>query len=253
MGYTDFSAETVTAAMGGDPTAVCEIVTALEGTIWSVVRREAPTAGYHQIEDLVQEGRACIVERLRSYDAERPDPELLVTVLQYHLRKVVSEEAARASSVLSVEPSAVKRVRAALAESQGDVRGAWVIVSDADRKHAMSRETFVSVLEAMAEAGTLDVPLGGGHDDGDALCLVDVIADVAPDFADRQSNQQLVAWILRQLSLRENLALRAYYGIGMQKTEDVDQAAQMGISSANLRQLRTRGIKHARMAVARAA
>lgn len=124
-----------------------------------------------------------------------------------------------------------------------------IVSSDTDPKRRMSREKFRAVLEALAEVDSLDTPLvtsqtsHGGRGD---VTLADTIPDSSSDFTDAGERRDLARYLLREIPTRQSLALRAFYGIGMSKAPDNETAADMAVSLAALRKLRSNGVISAR-------
>jgi RNA polymerase primary sigma factor len=158
------------------------------------------------------------------------------------------------STPLSIDPTAALRVKYALWEHGSDVDAAWASFRDAeDPTKRMSRETFIAMVEALAEAGSLDAPVravekgSAPQDGGDyGLSLADVIPDPSSEISGAVERRDLARWLMTQIPQRQAFALRAYYGVGMTKQTEQETCADMGVKPSNLRGLRSAGTKSAR-------
>lgn len=243
--------EQIHAAQAGDQEAMWQIVSAYDPMLKSVVRSVAPAAGQDAAEDLLQEARVVLIQHIKDYATSSSSAQLHSYAYRA-VRRAVAEEWLRSTTSLSVEPSAALAVKRALWTTEGDVEGAWMIVStDPDPKRRMSREGFVSVCEALAEALCLDSPMGGNHVDGPsssgaAQTLAETIPDTLSDFTDSTERRELARWLLTQIPQRQAFALRAYYGIGMTAQTDAEVADDLQVRlTKNVRLLRHRGIASA--------
>lgn len=234
------------AAQGGDGDAMWQIISAYDLVLLSMVRAAAPSAGKSDTEDLHQEARVALMQHIRAYDTESAAG--LSTFAFRAVRRAITEEWVRLSVHSTIDPTQVIRVRRALWSSGDDVEGAWEIVSTVENpRHRMSRETFVSVCEALAGVLSLDAMALGGSD---ADSLKDTIPDASSSFTDVTERRDLARFLLGEINSRQAYALRAQHGIGTMAMTDDETSAELGLSSrgshAALRQLRQRGITSAR-------
>lgn len=246
MSRAQVTDEQIAEAQGGNGDAMWDIVSAYEPMMKGIIARAAPSAGRDDAEDLLQEARAVLIQRIRAYDSSKSSAEL-GTFAYRAIWKVVAEEGVRSSSALSVDPSTVLRVKRALFETEGDSERAWLIVStDADPRHRMGRETFVSVMDSLSSVERLESVVT--HDLGviEGWTLGDTIPDTSADFTDVSERRNLARYLLSEIPPRQSLALRAFYGIGMTETPDAEIAADMGVKLAALRKLRSNGVISAR-------
>lgn len=246
---------TITAAQNGDQDAMWAILTAYEPMMKNVVRTVAPAANQEDAEDLIQEARMVLIQRVRDYSTEASSAQLH-TYAYPAVRRAVAEEWLRSTTTLSIDPSAALTVKRALWSAEGDVETAWLIVSASeDSRRRMSREAFVSVCEALLEADSLEKPVashgGGGGVGAVAVTLGDTLPDASSDFTDATERRDLARWLLTQIPPRQAFALRAFYGLGMQVMTDEEAADDLAIRQAkNVRVLRTRGIANAQSVAA---
>lgn len=245
-----FTDETVAAAQAGDSDAMWEIVSAHEALFSALVHQIAPKPTREQREDLLQEARAVLVERIRDYTAESSTASL-TTYLYRTLRGAVTEAWIRMSTGLTVETSTIVRVRRALAEAGGNTELACLTLN---ARHRLDRATFLAAIDAMGTIDSLDTPVSSKHGSGDGnneLTLADVIADPTTDVTDPTERRELAAWLLSQIESRQSYALRSYHGVGMEQAEDTVVAFHLRVEPANVRKLRSRGIDAARVVAAR--
>lgn len=236
--------EQIRDAQGGDSDAMWAIVESFDHMLRGIVRSVAPNAGQDDAEDLLQDARVALIQRVRSYDSTSSAAELH-TYAYLSIRRAVAEEAVKYSTSLSVEPTAVVRVKHALWNAGGDLDAAWAALSEfSDSRKSMSREVFVSVVEALVDSVSLDSPAAGGGDD--APTLTESIPDPDSGFTDSADRRALARWLLSQLAPRQSYALRAFYGIGMQQQTDAETCADMAVKPGTLRETRRRGIETAR-------
>ncbi|MER5501328.1 sigma-70 family RNA polymerase sigma factor [Streptomyces sp. NPDC002561] len=246
---TTVTTEQIRAAQAGDQAAMWEIVTAYEPIMGRIIRGVAPGATRDQRDDLIQEARAVLLQHIHSYDSDSSAASL-ATYAYTAIRRAVAEEWLGASTTVSVDRSAALRVRRALWDTEGDVEGAWMIVSsDVDPRRRMSREAFVSVCEALADATSFDAPVDVRHGSGidGHVTLADTIPDTSADFTSVTERRDLARWLMTQIPQRQSLALRAFYGVGMMQQPEAETAAEMGTTRKNLEVLRSRGKKTARI------
>ncbi|MCY0926266.1 sigma-70 family RNA polymerase sigma factor [Streptomyces sp. H27-H1] len=236
--------EVVRAAQGGDQNAMWIVISEYDGVLMSIVRSVAPAASRTDVEDLHQEARAALITCLRAYDTTSDAS--LSSYAYASVRRAVAEHWVRSTTSLTVDPTAVLRVRRALWTSEGDIEGAWMLLSmSADSRKIMSREVFVSCLETLHPRISLDAPVSDDESDGDRRTLADDIPDVVDTESDTD-RRDFARWLLTQISPRQSYALRAFYGIRTQQMPDEAVADELGIRPATLRQLRKDGKDSAR-------
>ncbi|MEU8840279.1 sigma factor [Streptomyces roseus] len=240
--------ELIHAAQGGDSDAMWQILSAYESVLVGIVRSVAPGARKDDAEDLLQEARAVLIQHVRDYNTGSSSA-ALSTFAYRAVRRAVAEEWVRATVGLTIEPTAALRVRQALWTTEGDIEGAWMLVSsDQDPRKCMARTTFLAVVEALAETRSLDEPAGAatGHDGHADLTLSDTLPDASTDFESSTDRRDLARWLVSQVSPRQALALRAFYGMGMERRPDAEVCADMEIKPVSLRRLRNLGVERAR-------
>ncbi|MFD4234251.1 sigma factor [Streptomyces sp. NPDC058542] len=237
----------ILAAQAGDTDAMWTVLELHEPFMKSLVRTVAPAANAEESEDLLQEARVALMERLRDYSTDAPAS--LATYARSAVQRAVSSYYLKSSSQLSIEPSTAIAVKHALWVAEGNADRAWSIV---EATGSMSRERFVSMCEAFVDADSLDAPIG---DSEDALTLADVTEDTSLDAMDPTERRDTARRLLEVIKPRQSYALRAYYGIRMTPLTDEQASDELGLSgrgkSAALRQLRQRGINSARTQAAR--
>lgn len=237
--------ELIRAAQGGDTGAMWEIVEAHESVLTGIVRSVAPTAEREAAEDLMQEARVALIQHIRSYETGSSAAQLH-TYAYRACRRAVAEEWVRMTVGLTIDATAVIRVRQALAAVEGDIEGAWMIVATADGHRRMTRESFTAVLDAIRGPESLDAAVG----DEDGVTLADTIPDPEADFASVADRRNLAHWLLTQIRPTHAYALRAFYGIGMERIPDEEVCAEMGIQRRAVSTLRSRGVNRARQVAA---
>lgn len=243
MTRTQVTAETVEAAQAGDSMAVWEVVQSFDDTIRGIIRDVTRGAAGDRAEDLLQEARAVIVERLRDYNSEASTAQF-ATYIYPRIRRAIVEEWTRSTAALTVDPTMVIRVRRALVQAEGDIdKAVTAINSSAQHRHHTSRETVLAVVEALCGTESLETPLKEG-DHG--ATLADTIADPTADVTSPIERRDLARWLMEQIPSRQSYALRAYYGVNMTATPDADTAAHMQTSLRAVRDLRSHGLKSAR-------
>ncbi|MET9480986.1 sigma-70 family RNA polymerase sigma factor [Streptomyces sp. NPDC006638] len=242
--------EQISAAQGGDSDAMWAIVSAYEHLMMSVVRSVAPAANAEDVEDLLQEARAVLIQRVRDYRSSASSAELH-TFAYPAIRLAVTEAWVRSSTGLTVDPTTVLRVKRALWESDGDRNAAWTMVSTCENpRHRMDRLTFMGAVESLAGVLGLDSPGRGDGGGTGEWTLKDEIADTSADFVDVSERRSLARYLLSEIAPRQSLALRAYYGIGMTQATDAEIGDDMGIKVTAVRKLRSNGILSARAVAA---
>jgi RNA polymerase primary sigma factor len=237
---TKVTDELIAAAQGGDNDAMWQIVSSYEGVLRDAVRSVAPSANQEDVEDLLQEARAILIQHVRSYDTSASAAQL-GTYAHLAIRRGIAKAWVEATTPLTVDSSTALTVKRALWQTQGDIEGAWMIVgTHEDSRRRLSRELFIATVEALADVQCLDAPTG---DDG--MTLSETIPDADSDFTDPTERRELARYLLREIPQRQSYALRAFYGIGMTQTPDHDVAADLELKLVALRQLRSRGLKSA--------
>ncbi|MFB7919359.1 sigma factor [Streptomyces sp. NPDC056061] len=251
MSRPDITEDQIRRAQAGDTDAMMDVLTACEPTIRSIVRLVAPAASADTQEDLLQDARVALMEKLRDYSSDGGAH--LTSYAYTSVRRAVAESYTKMSSSLDVEPQVALQVKRALWAAGGDVDGAWKIVSSSpDPRRRVSREAFVMIHEALMDVLPLDKPVGAPGRDSTEMTLADAIPDTAADDGFSAVHRRDAArQILADLAPRQSYALRAFYGIGMMKLADEQTSDELGLSSRKkceaLRQLRTRGVKRARV------
>ncbi|MFD4699816.1 sigma factor [Streptomyces niveus] len=251
MSRVEVTDEQIREAQAGNGDAMWAIVSAFDPMLSNVIKSVAPGANAEDREDLLQEARAVLIQHVRDYDSSSSSA-ALHTFAYRTVRRAVAEEWVRSSTSLTIDPTAAIRVKRAVWDTDGDIEGAWMIVSsDVNPKRRMSREKFQAVIEAIAGTLSMDQPVsasqGGGHTGKQQdTVLADTIPDASSDFTDAGERRDLARYLLREIPTRQSLALRAFYGIGMTKAPDNEVAADMAVSLAALRKLRSNGISSAR-------
>jgi RNA polymerase primary sigma factor len=234
-------------AQAGDTEALWHVISAYEPMLKSIVRSVAPNAGQDDAEDLLQDARVALMEQIRDYESGRSTAQLHSYAYRA-VRRAVMEANVRATTDLSVDPTKVLRVRRALWDTEGDVEGAWLIVStDVDPRRRVSREVFVSVCEALVETDSLDAPVSSEG----STTWADILPDTSVEATALTERRDIARFLLREIAPRQSYALRAYYGIGMMKTADEQASDELGLSSHRdceaIRKLRQRGRNRARI------
>ncbi|WP_435613259.1 hypothetical protein [Streptomyces sp. bgisy159] len=252
MARIEVTDEQITAAQAGDSDAMWAIVEAFDPMFTGMIRSAAPGASREDAEDLLQEARAVLIQHVRDYRTDASSAKLSSFVFQAARRRIM-EEAVRSSAALTVDPTSVLRVKRALWSAKGDVEEAWQTLSTCSNpKNRMERERFVSVVEALADAESLDRPLSGpGTSTGDdEMTLADVIPDTSYEAADAGRRCDLARWLMTQIPARQSFALRAFYGVGMTQQDERETCADLSVRPAALRRLRSRGVESARRVAA---
>ncbi|MFB7823826.1 hypothetical protein [Streptomyces hydrogenans] len=249
MARIEVTDEVIAAAQGGDRDAVWQIVCAYGGVLEAAVRTVAPAATADQFDDLLQEARCTLLQHIKAFDASSSSAQL-ATFAHRAIRRAVATEWVRMATGLTIEPSAALDVRRAMAQTEGDVEGAWMILgSHADPRRRMSRETFMALLEALSETVSLDSTPGNARGEGstaEPASLAETIPDPDGDFTDPTERRDLARYLLDSIGKRQSLALRAFYGIGMTATDDHETALDMQTTPAIVRSHRRHGITSCR-------
>lgn len=239
----------IDSAKAGDPEAMWEIIHQHEPMLRSIVDIVASgNASRDDREDLLQEARCVLIERVMSFDTDGAAE--LRTVAYRRVYGKVAEAWASMRPGLTVEPQAEVRVRRALAQADGDRDTAFALTNEGKAlKQIMLRSTFDAVAEALYGAVSLDAPSrAAGDDDGEGSSIGEQIPDTANERqAVSHEAREQARWILDNIAERQALALRGFYGIGMPQTEDAQMAAMLGhVTLARVRTLRADGIRSAR-------
>jgi RNA polymerase primary sigma factor len=242
--------EQIHAAQAGDGDAMWEIVQEFDGMFTGMIRSVASTATKDHAEDLLQEARAVLIQHVRDYDTEASSASLTSYVFQAARRRI-QEEHIKATTHLTVDPTAVLRVRRALWHADGNADKAWESLSTCSSAAGrMERERFMAVVEALAGTMSLDMPVddraNGSGNDGAVMTLADVIADPSSEISDPAERRDLARWLMTQIAQRQAFALRAFFGIGMSQQDDAQTCADLGVKPARLRVLRHDGVNSAR-------
>lgn len=238
-GITD---ETILAAQGGDADAMWTVVAAHDPILWQIIHQVAPRASKDDADDLLQEGRAELITRLRRYDSTTSAAQLQTYAYPY-VRRAIVDARVRATVGLTVEPSAVIRVRKALADYEGNQEAAFLAVQ---ARHGMERTTFTAVVEALAPMERLDQPINHTSGDGSNQTLADRIPDESASFTETAERASLASHLLSVIAPRQSYALAAFHGVGMMQTPDEDVAAHLQTAKSRVRMLRHDGARSAR-------
>ncbi|MER6485688.1 sigma factor [Streptomyces virginiae] len=238
--------EMIHAAQAGDQDAMWQIVSAYEPVLVGIVRAVAPGAKREDAEDLLQEARAALIQHVHAYVTGSSAAQLSSFAYR-SIRRSVAEEWIRNSVALAVPATTVLRVRQVLWTTEGDVDAAWMIIaSDANPTRRMSRESFLSVVDALGSVECLDAPTGAG--DGDEMTLGETIPDTSHELTDVAERRNLAHWLMTQIAPRQSFALRAFHGVGMEPMADAEIAAHLGIKPRSVQPYRVEGARRARMA-----
>jgi RNA polymerase primary sigma factor len=243
MTATQVTDEMISAAQDGDSDAMWDVISASDSTLRGIVRSAAPGARGEDAEDLLQEARAALVQRVRDYDSSASSAALM-TFAYRGIRRSVAEEWVRMSTGLTIDAGTALRVKRALVDFDGNREAAYLSMY---AKYGTSREVFMGTLEALADVESLESPITGT--DGDSTgstTIADIIADPSADVTDTHERRDLARWLMSQISPRQSYALRAFYGVGMLKTEDDEVAAHLQTQKTAVRRLRSTGVQNAR-------
>ncbi|MEU3986128.1 hypothetical protein AB0F77_39730 [Streptomyces sp. NPDC026672] len=247
MSRVEVTDETITAAQAGDSDAMWQVVQSFDPMFSGMIRSVAPGASREDAEDLLQEARAVLIQHVRDYNSSASSAKLTSFVFQAARRRI-QEENVRSTMALSADPTTVLRVRRALWQADGDVEGAWMIVSTCPNvKSRMERERFTAVIEALAGTESLEAPVDGINGGaGESLTLAETLADPSSEITDTTERRDLARWLLTQINQRQSFALRAFYGVQMTRQEDTQTCADLGISRGRLTGMRREGVISAR-------
>ncbi|MFF9525409.1 hypothetical protein ACF1DV_26020 [Streptomyces achromogenes] len=250
MARIEITDEQIKAAQGGDTDAMWQIVEAFDGMLMSIIRSVAPRATHEQREDYLQDGRAVLLQLVHDYDSSVSSASLSSFVYRA-VHRAIAEASVSDSTPLTIDTTAALRVKHALWEADGNVEKAWESFRDAeDRTKRMSREAFIAMVEALAEANSLDSmpagPVGRYPDQDRELTLADMLPDPSADITDPAERRDYARWLMSQIAPRQSFALRAFYGVNMTAMEDGPAASELGVSRPTLRGLRRSGCESAR-------
>lgn len=229
--------EMISAAQAGDDAAMWDVVTAHNGMIHGIIRSVAPGAKREDAEDLLQEARAVLVERIRSYDSTSSAAQLH-TFAYAAVRRAVAEEWVRMTTGLTVDAGTALRVKRALFEFDGNTEAAYLMLH---ARYDTSRAVFLATLDALRAVEWLDAPQG----EAGALTLAETIADPTVSVSDTVERRDLAHHLLDNMAVRRSYALRSFYGITMDKMDDESVAAHLQVKRGAVRLLRLRGIESA--------
>lgn len=233
--------EDVRAAQSGDSDAMWRVVSEHDNLIRGMARKVAPAATAEQAEDLLQEGRASLISRIRSYDSDQSAAQLH-TYAHSAVRRAIAEEWVRMSTGLSVDPTTVLRVRQALAQYEGNREAAILSLY---ARHGIDRGAAVAAMDALSAMEWLDGPMRGG--DGESATLADTIPAAGADFTEPVERRELAHHLLKVIAPRQSYALAAFHGVGMAPAPDADVAAHLSAPAHRVRQLRSEGAESARV------
>ncbi|MGW1828876.1 sigma factor [Streptomyces tubercidicus] len=251
MSRIEVTDEQIREAQSGNETAMWDIVSAHDPMVKSIIQSVAPSAGREDREDMLQDGRAVLIEHIRRYD-RTVNAASLTTFAYRAVRHAIAEAWLTSSSGMTIEVSAVLRVRSALAAAEGDVEAAW---AELHGSSSLTRETFMAALDALSSPESLDAPMlaspkSVAQDGAGFASLRDTIADPTADITSPTERRDLARWLVTQIAPRQSYALRAYYGIQMTAVPDAEAAGHLQTTAANVRVLRKRGVDAAKTVAA---
>ncbi|MEU7243364.1 sigma factor [Streptomyces sparsogenes] len=231
--------EMIRAAQEGDSDAMWQIVSAHDGVILGIISTVAREASADDRDDLTQEARASLVQHIRDYDTSA---DVALTTYAYRaMRRAVEEEWVRMRTGLTVDATTVLRVKRCLAEFEGNAEAAAL---SAFARYTIGRDRFFAVLDVLQGTERLDAPMTSADDEG--LTLADTIADPSSGVTDAVERRELARWLLGQIAARHSYALRAFYGIRMEKATDDEVATHLQTTRRAIPQLRMAGVRSAR-------
>lgn len=246
MSRIEVTDEQIKAAQAGDSDAMWAVISAHDPLMIGLINIVAPRASAENKEDYHQEARAVFIEHLRDYDTES-SPAQLSSVAYKAVRRAIAEADIVASSPVTIEPTAALRVRRAMTANENNVEAAWATFRDAtDPTKRMTRELFIAVVDSLAYTQHLDAPANENARDETSVTLAETITDRSTDIADTVERRELALWLMSQIPPRQSLALRAFYGVGMQRQEEAETCDDLHVKPAALRKLRSNGITSAR-------
>ncbi|MFF3312519.1 helix-turn-helix domain-containing protein [Streptomyces sp. NPDC002952] len=245
MTRTEVTDEQISAAQAGDEMAMWEIVKAFDPMMTSIIRSAVAQARGEDVEDLLQEARMVLIQRVHDYDSDSSAASLSSFVYR-EVRRTVQEAHVSMTTPVTISPTVVLRVRRALWAAAGNVEEAWAALAAEPVKDRMSRERFMGALEAMVSTDSFDASVGGEDGDGTSLTLADIVADPRTSLANSVERQDYARWLLTQINARHAYALRAYFGINMTALPDAEAAIYLGCKPGTVRTLRTAGYASAR-------
>ncbi|MEU7039804.1 sigma factor [Streptomyces varsoviensis] len=236
------SPEIVADAVAGESRAVLAVLDAYEPMMKAEIRKAAPTASPDDVDDLLQEARVALLERLRDYDTTHVSAANLYTYAHHSVRRAIRKQWVRIATDAAIDVDAVLRVRGALFRTDGDFAKAYQKVNEGRSDgRRMSYGTFMEVLSALAEKNSFDAQCAGTE-----YTLAETIPDTRVDAMGTVDRRALLTWLMNEIPPRQSLAVRAFYGFGMQQEERSATAVAMGVKVAALDVLRSRGISNAR-------
>ncbi|WP_051809724.1 sigma factor [Streptomyces sp. NRRL S-378] len=237
--------EMIHAAQAGDQDAMWQIVSAYEPVLVGIVRAVAPGAKPEDAENLLQEARVALIQHVHAYVTGSSAAQLSSFAYR-SIRRSVAEEWVRHSVGLTAPASTVLRVRQLLWTTEGDIEAAWMIItSAANPTRRMSRESFMGIIDALANVECLDAPTGAG--DGDDMTLGETIPDTSHELTDVAERRNLAHWLMTQIAPRQSFALRAFHGVGMEPMADAQIAGHLGIKPGSVQPYRAEAALRARM------
>lgn len=239
--------EQISAAQAGDGDAMWKIVQALDPMLKQIIRTAVPRANADDMEDLLQEGRAVVIQHVHDYDSVA-NAASLTSFVYREVRRTVQEAHVGMTTPVAIDAATVLEVRRALWSAAGNVDDAWTTLSAEPAKRRMSRERFMGALEALASTDSFDAPVNGEDADGSGLTLSDVVADPTSSMTDDVVRRDYARWLMTQIPARQSYALRAFYGVHMTAVPDAEAAAHLGVKTGTVRALRTSGCASARRA-----
>jgi RNA polymerase sigma factor (sigma-70 family) len=230
----------VAAAQAGDADAMWQLVSAHDPIIRRIIQQVAPGLTADRAEDLLQEGRAELIHRIRQYDPSASAAQLQ-TYAYPHIRRVIAGANTASGMAVTADPTVIMRVRRALADYDGNPELA-LLALQARHGGRFTRETMVAAMEACRDSASWDAPIGSG-DEG--LTIADVTA--GPGFVtDPAERRSLARYLLTVMTPRQSYAMAAHHGVGMQPATDSEVADHLRMKRVGVRQLRSAGAERAR-------
>jgi RNA polymerase sigma factor (sigma-70 family) len=251
-------------AKGNDLEAVAAVVAATDERVVQLARRFARTSSgldHELAEDLAQVGRIAVWQAIGRF--EGTDVAQFFAFIDRTLKTTLSDER-RALSRPGVSQQALKDFEQALAQADGDPHEAVKLACSAEAmgKRKMSREHAHAARNAWEGALWADAPAGSEAKDPNNTGITTITEQIASTIgipedlltstditsAKQAERRNLVHVTLAQLSERMSHVLRAsfgidpaaYYGPG---EHDEELAADMGLTSYQVQQARTKGYK----------
>lgn len=252
MSRNDITDAQILAAQGGDSDAMWAVVMGCDAMLRGIVRSVAPNANREDAEDYLQEARAVVIQHVKDYKSGSSAASL-TSYLYRAARRAVQEAHIDATCAVSLPATAAIKVRHLLWKHAGNAAKVWEeLEEEASATHKISRESFLAILDALAESTSFDSPVsqGVGRAAGEGrepLTLADVTPDLSSEITAPTERRDLARWLLTQIPQRQAYALRAFYGIGMTRQEDAETCVDLAVKPGPLRVLRTRGTDRARV------